>query len=93
MKREILVSFYSNLKIVEEVFDEFKHEHMLLSVTGYDAAVLDSYVKFVQNAAQMTDVNLTKRCVSHHFLSFILDKTILICCYIHSQGAIFSGIL
>ncbi len=36
---------------------------MLLSITGYDAAVLDSYSKFVQTAAQMTDVNVTKRSV------------------------------
>lgn len=53
--------FHFKFKIVEEVIDEFKHEHMLLSITGYDAAVLDSYVKFVRNAAQMTEVNLTKR--------------------------------
>ena len=68
---------------------------MLLSITGYDAAVLDSYVKFVQNAAQMTDINLTKRYTfSHHFLSFSLDKTIITCSYsvysyrFISQGAV-----
>eukprot|EP00112_Aurelia_sp_Birch-Aquarium-sp1_P019986 Seg505.4 transcript_id=Seg505.4/GoldUCD/mRNA.D3Y31 product="putative 28S ribosomal protein S10 mitochondrial" pseudo=true protein_id=Seg505.4/GoldUCD/D3Y31 len=52
--------YFQGRRIVEEVIDEFKHEHMLLSITGYDAAVLDSYVKFVRNAAQMTEVDLTK---------------------------------
>ena len=48
-------------KVIEEVDDPYKIEHLLISITGYDAAVLDSFAKFVQNAAKMTNVDVTKR--------------------------------
>jgi len=46
--------------VIEEVDDPHKIEHLLISITGYDAAVLDSFAKFVQNAAKMTNVDVTK---------------------------------
>ena len=49
------------LKVIEEEDDPHKIEHLLISITGYDAAVLDSFAKLVQTAAKMTNVDVTKR--------------------------------
>lgn len=59
-KTDIKPKYFQGKKIVEEEIDPYTISHLLLSITGYDAAVLDSYTKFIQTAAKMTDVNISK---------------------------------
>ena len=54
-------ALFFHLQVVEEVDDPHKIEHLLIKITGYDVAVLDSFAKFVQTAAKVTDLNVTKR--------------------------------
>ncbi|XP_065063504.1 small ribosomal subunit protein uS10m-like [Rhopilema esculentum] len=52
--------YFRGKKIEEEVQNPFLHEYLLLIATGYDAAILDSYSNFVQIAAKMVDMDVTK---------------------------------
>ena len=61
--------------MVEEVDDPYKIEHMLISATGYDAAVLDNFAKFVQTAAKMTDLNVAKRLFLIYFGVVLLTES------------------
>ena len=62
------------LQIVEKIEDPTLYPNFLMTFSGTDEVVLDSYLHQVRKAAKMVDVNLVKRFI---FLNDkLLEKTL-----------------